>query len=472
MTLSAVFLYISSLVMSFLPITGYSEGVIDQPRSFLPGVARSQHEKTVSALLYRGLFKYDIYGALVPDLADTWSVSEDGLVYTLKLKDNNYWNNGKKITSDDLIYTSFKHPDLAGVATDKVDALTVRYSLPNKYAPFLNLLTTGIMPVNAIENHQDIQPVSSGDFSVARIDRTGRLIRQVILITNKDNYKIKKLSFKYYSNEDELVTAGKLGEIQGFLAEKDHSLGNYENHKFPIQGIYYAIYFNTRDEKLKDVALRQKLEKVLPLDSIIYDRGISVEGPVSRSVYTDKDIKFDKYDSTFKDDLQNLKLSLTIPDTEKHEEIAKRIIDYWKTKLDVSIDLVKVKPSEFNAKVIDPRNFQILFYGQEIGRDPDRYVNWHSTQKDVPGLNLSGFDNVRADRALEEGRNELDNNKRMVHYTELQKVISENTPVVFLYHPFSNYYISKYINGIGEKYTFTYADRFLDFSNWDVVKTD
>jgi len=114
----------------------------------------------------------------------------------------------------------------------------------------------------------------------------------------------------------------------------------------------------------------------------------------------------------------------------------------------------------------------MLLYGQEVGRDPDRYSNWYSTEKDPPGLNLSGFSQVRADRALEEGRKELNNDKRTIHYNELQKSVLDNVPVIFLYHPFSNYYVSKYIKGIGDKYTFTFSDRFLDFYNWENVQTN
>jgi len=93
-------------------------------------------------------------------------------------------------------------------------------------------------------------------------------------------------------------------------------------------------------------------------------------------------------------------------------------------------------------------------------------------EKPFHSWNFSGFDQVRADRALEEGRNELDNEKRIVHYNEFQKVIVDQVPAVFLYHPFTNFYVSKYIEGVGEKYTFTYADRFLDFENWKYVRTN
>jgi len=472
MTIKAIFLYLSTLIMSYMPVPSYVEGVIDQPKSFLPNEARSQHENSVSSLIFRGLFKYDIYGELVPDLAETWEISEDGLTYKITIKDGNYWSNGKKITSDDIIYTAFKMPALEGVATDKVDDRTVIFTLPNKYAPFLSLLTTGVMPLDAVEKGNKLMPVTNGDFTIARIERTGDVVRKLTIYSKNENYKIKKIIFKYYANEDELTTAAKLGEINAFLSESTHEITNFEDYKFPIQGIYYAVYFNLRDDQLGDLELRKKLEKVLPMNQLTYDRGITVQGPVSRSSFTDYDLKFDKYDEKFKDSLGDLKLKLTVPDTEKHVEMAERIADLWQAKLDLDISIEKVDQKDFFSKVIEPRNFQMLLYGQEVGRDPDRYSNWYSTEKDPPGLNLSGFSQVRADRALEEGRKELNNDKRAVHYNELQKSVLDNVPVIFLYHPFSNYYVSKYIKGIGEKYTFTYSDRFLDFYNWENVQTN
>ena len=71
---------IISFFIAILPTTKYTEGVVGQPSSFLPSQAITQTDKTISALIYRGLFKYDIYGVLQPDLADTWQISEDGLL--------------------------------------------------------------------------------------------------------------------------------------------------------------------------------------------------------------------------------------------------------------------------------------------------------------------------------------------------------------------------------------------------------
>ena len=470
--LQKLVIYGYSLILALLPTPRYVEGVVGQPQSFLPSHTKNQIDRTISSLVYRGLFKYDIYGATVPDLADTWTVSADGLVYTIKLKDNQRWTDGRKITADDLIYTSFKVSDLSGVATDKVDELTVRYTLPNKYAPFLSLLTIGVMPQNAEEKMNPLRPVTSGDFRVARVEKTGNLVREVILATTNKKYDIKRIIFKFYSNEEEVITASKIGEIDAFISTKEMNINNFNDVRFPLQGIYYGLFFNLRDEKFKDEAVRQKMEKVLPLHNLIINKGIQVQGPISRSEYTDQNLVFDKYDDKFIDEVLNMDVTLTIPDLDTHKDLANAIKSYWEDKLGINVSINKVDPEKLIPQVIEPRNFEILLFGQEVGKDPDRYVLWHSTQKDPPGLNITGFNQVRADRALEEGRKELDGDKRVVHYDEFQKVVNEQTPVIFLYHPYVFFNVSKYISGVGEKYTFTYADRFLDFANWKRVRTN
>jgi peptide/nickel transport system substrate-binding protein len=469
--LQQVFFYISSLFLALLPTTEYVEGIVGQPQNFFPHQTVSQNDKTISSLIYRGLFKYDIYGSLIPDLAESWAISDDGLIYTIKLKGNQYWSDGQHINSDDLIYTAFKTPDLQGVATDKVDDFTVRYTLPNRFSPFLSMLTNGVMQSGSEENYSSLTPASSGPFRVVQVQKNGPIIKEVVLVTRQKDIPIKKISFRYYGSDDELYTAARLGEINGFLSNRsyDGMLENFSNYKFPIQGVYYALYFNLEDDVVSNLELRQNLEKTIEMDPLIYDKGIVVQGPISRSPFTDKEVTSSKFDKDFKQDLQRLQLTITVPDIGGHKDFARRVREVWKSKLNIDLVIEVVDPEAFVDEVIIPRDYQILFYGQEVPRDPDRYVNWHSAQKENPGLNLSKFEHIRSDRALEEGRNIIDNDERLVHYYEFQKVVTEQVPAIFMYHPYRNFYVSKKITGIGHKYTFSGADRFLDFSNWKFV---
>jgi len=200
------------------------------------------------------------------------------------------------------------------------------------------------------------------------------------------------------------------------------------------------------------------------------NEGISVQGAISRSLFTDTSLNYDKHVEGVELDLGDIKITLSIPDDDDHYDFAKKLQSYWREELGVEIVIRRIASEEMMEKVIIPRNYEMLLFGQEVGRDPDRYVNWHSTQASWPGLNLSNFNHIRADRALEEGRNENTNESRVIHYNEFQKVISSQVPAIFLYHPYMNYYVKHYIDGVGEKYTFSNYDRFLDFSNWSRVK--
>lgn len=460
------FYYVYYLLISLLPLSSYTEGLVGQPVSFLPSQATSQNDVTISRLLFRGLFTYDIYGTLINDLAESWEISEDGLVYTIKIKDNQYWSNGTKIDAEDIIYTAFKLDSLNGVATDKIDDLTVRFTLPNKFSPFLSLLTTGIMPENSEENYNVLRPISSGHFKIAQIEKRGELIKKIILVNTKRQADFRHLIFSYYTNEDELITATKLGEIDGFLSQNDYEINNYTNYSFPLQGIYYALYFNLRNEKLDNTDLRTDLNRVLDIDNLIYDKGITVEGPISRSIFTDSSLEYDKYSEEYSADYNDLELTITMADISKNEDFIQRIKDIWEDRLNLKININKVPLNDMDTYIIEPRDFEILFYGQEITRDPDRYVYWHSGQINYPGLNISGYNFIRSDRALEEGRNAINNEDRLIHYNEFQKSIIDSVPAIFLYHPYLNYYVTNRIQGIGQKYTFTQYDRFLDFDNW------
>src|SRR3989344_7003093 len=470
--LTKIIVYITSIILLVSPGNTFTEGVVGQPRSFFPSQLETQADKTISKLIYRGLFKYDIYGELVPDLAEGWEVSEDGLVYTVTLKVNQKWHDASPITSDDIIYTSSKVPALTGVATDRVDDKTVRFTLPNKFSPFLSLLTVGIMKVNTEENESPLNPIGNGDFKVISVNHSGPIVKEVILYNLNDNEDIRKLAFRFYSNEDELDMAARLGEITGFLALDKHDLENFNELQFPLQSVHYALFLNLRRDTFKDIEFRKKLRAALPMEYIVGDDGVLVQGPIRKNVFTDEQIPVDHFDDSLAEEALGYNFTITIPDLPAHKETAKKVKGIWEDKFNVEIEIKAVDPEKINDEVIASRDFDVLLYGQEVGRDPDRYVYWHSTQTEAPNLNITGFQHVRADRALEEGRNVTDPTDRRVHYHEFQSVIEEQVPAIFLYHPFVKYYVSEYFTGIGEKYTFTATDRFLDFSNWKRIETN
>lgn len=459
-----IYVFFSSVFLSFLPGREFREGVFIQPTSFFPMQAQNSIDKTVSKLIFRGLFTYNIYGELENDLVERYEISQDGLTYTFKLKDNQYWIDGRKITADDVLYTAYNSPSLQGTSTDKIDDLTVKFILQNKYSPFISLMTQGIIQNNSLENQNALQPVSSGDFRVVKVRYSGPIVKEVMLYSPK--YKISKITYLFYSNEDDLNVAARLGEIDGFLSETVRDIPNFTNYKFPIISNSYGLFFNLNHDLNYDINFRKNVSKVIDYETLSLNYGIPVEGVISKdSVFTNKKVTDNPYDSKFKNIYENKNITIKATDSKRNKEVLNQISNYLISGLGVNVNLELFPKDKFLTEVIKNKDYDILFFGLETQKDPDRYVNWHSTGIGS-GYNFTYFKNSVADKALEAGRTETDLAKRVASYNKFQETFNQNLPAIFLFHPYMNYYISDRVSGIGTKYTFDITDRYLDFGNW------
>ncbi|MBP0969549.1 MAG: hypothetical protein J5744_05320, partial [Oscillospiraceae bacterium] len=105
--------------------TGYKDtftfAIGGEPSSMDPANAGDSVTGMITSQIQYGLFHIGEDGSMVPDSVLSWTVSDDGLTYTFKLRDN-YWSDGKKVTAEDFVYGA-KHtlsvaPADAGYKTD------------------------------------------------------------------------------------------------------------------------------------------------------------------------------------------------------------------------------------------------------------------------------------------------------------------------------------------------------------------
>ena len=138
--------------------------------------------------IFSSLVQFDQDLGLVPDLAETWTVSDDGLEYVFNLRDGLTFHNGDALTAEDVLYTYERttNPDFASPHANKLalvdsieapDDLTVALTLTDPFAPFLAVACTrgpgrALTPVpqSVVEEMGDeqfgITPVGSGPFMV------------------------------------------------------------------------------------------------------------------------------------------------------------------------------------------------------------------------------------------------------------------------------------------------------------------
>jgi len=160
----------------------------------------------------------------------------------------------------------------------------------------------------------------------------------------------------------------------------------------------------------------------------------------------------------------SLNFSLTTVDQPYLIQIGENLKEQWK-EAGINIDINPLSISELKS-VIKKREYDLLLFGEVLGAIPDPFPFWHSSQKDDPGLNLSGYENEDVDKLLKAARETLDENIREEKFEEFQNLIIKDAPALFLYSPNYLYAVSERIKGINGQKLINPAKRFSNIENW------
>ena len=87
------------------------EGVVGRPGIINPLLSTTSSGKDLSYLLYSGLMRINEKGKLMPDIAESYTISPDGTEYTFLIRKNAKFHDGKPLTSADVVFTIEKAKD-------------------------------------------------------------------------------------------------------------------------------------------------------------------------------------------------------------------------------------------------------------------------------------------------------------------------------------------------------------------------
>jgi peptide/nickel transport system substrate-binding protein len=201
----------------------FTEGIIGTPRFVNPVLALTRADQDMTALTYSGLMKIGANGALVPDVASAIDVSEDGMTYTVALREDITFHDGEPLTSDDVLFTinliqndELKSPlrgNWSDVVVEAVDEYNLLVTITEPYAPFIENFTIGILPAHIwreipIEqvpfSEFNTTPVGAGPYRVrnATFSRSGTVEEyQLAAASNYHQALIEEINVRFYSNE-------------------------------------------------------------------------------------------------------------------------------------------------------------------------------------------------------------------------------------------------------------------------------
>ncbi len=422
----------------------YIEGVIGQPKNFDPlQVSTNPVDKSITKLLFSGLTKINSE-KVIPDLADGWEISEDKKTYTIQLDTEKKFHDGKPVTAEDVIHTASMSEQLRNIDMAAESESKIKINLETPFAPLVRTLSLGIVPKHRVNKQNPLAPVGSGPYQIVNIERGTKKTDEITLKkTRVDEAGPPKIVFKFFEDAESLLTAANLGELDGF-SYSGPAPENFSNLTAPLQGRYFALLFNLKGkELLKDEELRKNLAYLVNREKIIREaaggNGVPAYAPLE-TTWASTELDIPKYEPAQAKEFSG-EINLVYPQAEKYKIMAKIIKEEWE-KTGLEIQLHPKTAAEIKEEVLPQRDFDVIIVGQEVGSDPDQYNLWHSTQTEN-GNNFSGFENMRADQALEEGRTTHGKDARKEHYANFQTVFAEQLPAIFIYRPTYTYHLKK-----------------------------
>ncbi|MFA6524365.1 MAG: peptide ABC transporter substrate-binding protein [Candidatus Paceibacterota bacterium] len=539
----AVVLFVSTLIilesinksfMTGVPMRGgsISEGIIGTPRFINPILALSDADQDLVSLVYSGLMRKNTDGTLIPDLAEKYEMSKDGLSYTFTLKNKIYFQNSKPVTIEDILFTInevkdpiIKSPYKAnweGVNVEKIDDKTIKFNLKQPYASFLENTTFGIMPAHIwngspIElNDANTNPIGSGPFQVANVNKqSSGLINYYDLKSFKKfilGYPyLKQITLRFYPNENDLISALEKGEVDQISSMTPANTKILKEKKYRIESSVlprvFGLFFNQNQAQIftdKHIieAIDQAIDKDKIVNEVLEGYGVAIDEPIPPNMIEYQKLSTEN-NSSHEEKLKKAQEILTKDGWKKNSDgfLEKTISDKKKktkstTNIEFSIstgnapelsksaELIKqdlesigmkvdIKTFEIgnlNQGVIRPRKYDALLFGQIINHESDLFAFWHSSQRNDPGLNVAMYTNSKVDKILEDAFTIIDEKSRIKKYAQFEDEIKKDMPAVFLYSPNFLYIVSKNLGGLSINHITSPSDRFLNSYLWYTQK--
>ena len=463
-------------------------GVSDNPDTMNPLYANDRVSLTVQQALYAPLYHMED-GKKKFVLAESFTPSEDQLTWTLKLKDNLKWHDGKKITSDDIAFTFqsildekqnsssrenfiFKGKPLE---VKKVDELTTQFVLPQVSASFEGVMNDFFpIPKHVFEGEADLakskknlQPVGSGPFKFKEYKSD-----EYVALDRFDDYvggkaKLDSIVYRVVKDRNTANVSLQNGQINMKMIEpqdfkKLDSTGNFSMVTFPEGRLFYLSY-NMNTDLMKKKEVRQAIAHALDKKEMINSAFVSGEfaEPANSiltpdAMYYAKDIKDYKYD---KKEAKDLLAKAGVKDKEKvrvmyvtNNKIMESLALYTQQKLKevgLEVELNALDASAASEKGLDKENkeYDITFGGYIMGPEPDSYKSLFLSNAEY---NYARYKNADFDKLWEEAAVETDKTKRAELYHKIQETAREDVPYLPIAYPKAVIAVDKKFDGLKE----------------------
>lgn len=441
-----------------------SEIVVGIPQdledSLDPHKALAAGTKEILFNVYEGLLKPDSQGNNIPAVAESYTVSEDLMTYTFKLRDGIKFHNGKNVTADDVKYSIDKFAGISDGSEPLVSAFSVIEEVniiddktvdlvlntPDTDLPtYLAMVSAAIIPKD--NENPDTVAIGTGPYKYV-----SRSPQENVICEAFDDYwgekaNIKNVTFKVEANADSIVM-DLLGGSIDFYARLTIDQVKQLNDEFSVyegtMNLVQALYLNNNVKPFDDVRVRQALSYATDVDEIL---DITAEGKgtkIGSSMFP----AFGKYydeslSELYPTDIEKAKellkeagyengfnMTITVPSNyQPHIDVAQVLAEQHK-KIGVNAEIQLVEWNSWLSDVYTGRNFESTVIGVDAS-----YLAASALLSRFESTAANNFINFKSDaydKAYNKTLTTADDDERTALYLECEKILADEAANVYI----------------------------------------
>lgn len=476
--------------------------IASEPPTIDPALATDTTSGAIIDNVFEGLTDVTPEGEVIPALAESWDVSEDGLVYTFHLRDNAQWTNGDPVVAEDFVYgwmrvlnpetlsqrAEFMYSiegaeayntgegDAEDVAIQALDDYTFEVTLRSPTAYFDELVAMyTFLPVNpgVVDNNANWASDLSEDYVTNGPFVLSEWAHQSHLVLDKndqywdqDNVSLETVNIQIIESQATQSTefmAGSLdylgspyGDISLDMIDVFRDEGILQTQ--PISAIYWYT-INTTDPITQNVNIRKALGYAIDRQNIVDN--ITKGGQIPALGYVPTVIPgFEEDRGYFEDgdfdtareyleigmeelglsDPSEITINISINTSEAHSVIAQDIQEKWAQELGINATIDNTEWQVYLDKltVLDYQVGRIGWTGKY--NDATTYLDNYRTAE--AGNNDTGWESEEYKDLLDQAAFELDPDARLELLLEAEAVMMEDMPMIPIYY-YSNAFVQK-----------------------------
>ena len=471
--------------------------LLGTPPNLVPFLAGDQSAATLAGHVYQSLITYDDHLNLRPELAEKWHVSPDGLTLTFTLKPNLRFTDGTPLTRADVSATfhAIINPTTRTPYADDYLRVkrfetptphTLRVTYAEPFAPALAswaglpILPAHILKKTATINDTSLktQPLGSGPYQLIQA-RRGQDYLFAANPSATEPPRIGQIYYRIIPDQNAQWLSLKAGELDmaeipplaySRLISASWFTKQYAAHRY-LSSSYTYLGFNLKNPMFADKRVRQALSYATDrqglINAVLFGQGQPIASIFKPGTWANhptlKPYPFDvakanalldaagwlrgKGGLRYKNG-QPFIFTLTTNQGNENRLKTAQVLQAMFAQVGVKMEIRVQEWSSLLTTVLKPRAFEAILMGWSLPAEPDPYDVWHSSKQGPDDFNIVGFASPAADQAIEASRRTFNQTERQKYLFELQTILAEEQPYLWLYAPYALVAVHKRVQGI------------------------